>query len=62
MFDTVTGRFEKGPYVPKEHTKDSWVTRTRDYFDSKLGSRQTTISHASIGPKHEFSSMVMLDA
>jgi len=51
MFDTVTGRFEKGPYVPKEHAKDSWVTRTRDYFDSKLGSRQTTISHALNRPE-----------
>jgi hypothetical protein len=51
MFDTVTGKFEKGPYVPKKHTKDSWVTRTRDYFDSKLGSRQTAISHTLNRPE-----------
>jgi hypothetical protein len=45
MFDTVKGKFEKGPYVPKERTKDAWVTRTREYFDSKLGSWQTAITH-----------------
>ena len=45
MFDTVKGKFEKGPYFPKERTKNSWVTRSRDQFDSKLGSRLTTISH-----------------
>ncbi len=51
MFDTVKGKFEKGPYVPREHTKDSWVTRSRDYFDSKLGSRQTAISHTLSRPE-----------
>jgi hypothetical protein len=45
MFDAVKGKFEKGPYFPKERTKNSWVTRSRDQFDSKLGSRLTTISH-----------------
>src|SRR5258708_28495452 len=51
MFDTVTGKFEKGPYVPKQHTKDSWVTRTREYFDSKLGSWQTAITHTLNRPE-----------
>lgn len=45
MFDTVTGKFERGPYVPKPETKDSWETRTRDFYDSKLGSRFTSVSH-----------------
>ena len=45
MFDTVKGKLEKGPYLPKQHTKDSWVSRTRDYFDPNLGSRQTAVSH-----------------
>ena len=51
MFDTIAGKFEKGPYLPKEHAKDSWVTRTRDYFDSKLGCRLTTTSHALNRPE-----------
>jgi hypothetical protein len=45
MFDTVTGKFERGPYVPKPETKDCWETRTRDFYDSKLGSRFTSVSH-----------------
>jgi hypothetical protein len=45
MFDTVTGKFERGPYVPKPETKDSWETRTTDFYDSKLGSRFTSVSH-----------------
>src|SRR5258708_5678110 len=51
MFDTVTGKFEKGPYVLKEQKKDSWVTRTREYFDSKLGSWQTAITHTLNRPE-----------
>ena len=51
MFDTVTGKLEKGPYIPKEHTKDSWVTRTRKQFDSKLGVWLTTTSHALNRPE-----------
>ncbi len=37
--------------MPKEHTKDSWVTRTREYFDSKLGSWQTAITHTLNRPE-----------
>ena len=51
MFDTVKGKFEKGPYKPKEHTKDAWVTRTREYFDSTLGSWQTAITHTLSRPE-----------
>jgi hypothetical protein len=51
MFDTVTGKFEKGPYLPKQQTKDSWETRTRDFFDSKLGSRLTSTSHTLSRPE-----------
>jgi len=51
MFDTVTGKFEKGPYLPKQQTKDSWETRTRDFFDSKLSSRLTTTSHILSRPE-----------
>jgi hypothetical protein len=51
MFDTVAGKFEKGPYLPKEQTKDSWETRTRDFYDSKLGTRMTSISHTLSRPE-----------
>ncbi|SRR6266404_2952309 len=36
MFDTVAGKFEKGPYVPKSESRNSWETRTREYYDPKL--------------------------
>ncbi len=51
MFDTVTGKFEKGPYLPKELTKDSWETRTHDFYDSKLGTRLTSVSHSLSRPE-----------
>jgi len=51
MFDTVTGKFEHGPYFPKPQTKDSWETRSRDFFDSKLGTRMTSISHTLSRPE-----------
>jgi hypothetical protein len=51
MFDTVTGKFEKGPYLPREATKNSWETRTRDFFDLKLGSRLTSTSHTLSRPE-----------
>jgi Phage replication protein CRI len=51
MFDTVTGKFEKGPYFPKQQSKDSWETRTRDFYDSKLRTRLTSISHTLNRPE-----------
>jgi len=51
MFDTVTSKFEHGPYFPKPQTKDSWETRSRDFFDSKLGTRITSISHTLSRPE-----------
>src|SRR5262249_15391378 len=51
MFDTVTGKFERGPYFPRPETKDSWETRSRDFFDSKLGTRMTSISHTLSRPE-----------
>jgi hypothetical protein len=42
MFDTVAGKFEKGPYLPKDESRNSWETRTREYYDTKLGSQQTS--------------------
>lgn len=51
MFDTIKGKVEKGPYVPREHPGVYWVTRSRKYFDSKLGSRQTAITHTLNRPE-----------
>jgi hypothetical protein len=51
MFDTVKGKLEKGPYLPKQHTKDSWVSQTREFFDSKLGTRLTSIFHTLSRPE-----------
>jgi hypothetical protein len=45
MFDTVTGKFELGPYSPKDESRNSWETRSRDFFDSKLGARMTSTTH-----------------
>jgi len=51
MFDTITGKFETGPYLPKKQTKDSWETHTRDFYDSKLGTRLTSTSHTLSRPE-----------
>ena len=51
MFDTVTGKFERGPFVPKESTMKSWEMRTRDFFDSWTGSRYTSVSHTLNAPE-----------
>jgi hypothetical protein len=45
MIDTVAGKFELGPYFPKAESRNPWEMRTRKYFDKKLTSYQTTISH-----------------
>ena len=51
MFDTVTGKFEKGPYLPKDESRNSWELRTREFFDAKLGARQTATSHVFSRPE-----------
>lgn len=45
MFDTVAGKWEKGPYVPKDESRNCWETRTHELFDSKTKTRVTTVSH-----------------
>jgi hypothetical protein len=42
MFDTVTGKFEKWPYLPRDESRNSWETKILEYFDDKLGARQTS--------------------
>jgi hypothetical protein len=51
MFDTVAGKFEKGPYFPKDESRNSWERRTREYFDTKLDSQQTSIVHTFNRPE-----------
>jgi hypothetical protein len=51
MFDTVTGKFEKGPYLPKDASRNSWELRTREFFDAKLGTRQTVTSYVFSRPE-----------
>jgi len=45
MFDTVAAKVEKGPYVPRDASRNPWETRTREFFDSKLGVRVTSVVH-----------------
>jgi hypothetical protein len=45
MFDTVAAKFEKGPYMPKDASRNSWETRKYDRFDSKLGTRIESVVH-----------------
>jgi hypothetical protein len=45
MFDTIAGKFEKGPYFPKDESRNPWETKTRKFFDAKLDSWQTTTSY-----------------
>jgi len=51
MFDTVAGKFEKGPYFPKDESRNSWEKRTREYYDTKLGSQQTSTVHTFNRPE-----------
>ena len=51
MFDTVAGKFEKGPYFPKDESRNSWETRTREFFDAKLGTHQTATSRIFSRPE-----------
>ena len=51
MFDTVAGKFEKGPYLPKDESRNSWETRTRKFFDTKLGDWQTSTTQAFNRPE-----------
>jgi hypothetical protein len=51
MFDTIAGKFEKGPYFPKDESRNSWETRTREFFDAKLGTNQTAISRVLSRPE-----------
>jgi hypothetical protein len=45
MLDTVAGKFEMGPYFPKDESRNPWEMRSRKYFDTKLASYQTATSH-----------------
>jgi len=51
MFDTVTGKSERGPYYPKAGTEKHWETRSRDFFDSKLGMGITSVAHTLNRPE-----------
>jgi hypothetical protein len=46
MFDTVAAKFEKGPYMPKDASRNAWETCKHDRFDSKLGARVESVVHA----------------
>jgi hypothetical protein len=45
MFDTVAGKFELGPYIPKDASRNCWETRKHDRFDEKLGARIESVVH-----------------
>jgi hypothetical protein len=45
MFDTVAGKFEMGPYTPKDASRNAWETRKHDRFDPKLGARVESVVH-----------------
>jgi hypothetical protein len=51
MFDTVAGKFEKGPYFPKDESRNPWETYTHEFFDAKLGSLLKATSHAFNRPE-----------
>jgi hypothetical protein len=45
MFDTVAAKFEKGPYIPKDASRNAWETRKHERFDSKLDARVESVVH-----------------
>jgi hypothetical protein len=51
MFDTVSGKFEKGPYFPKDESRISWETKTREFFDTKLNAYMTKTSYVLNRPQ-----------
>ena len=46
MFDTVAGKLESGPYRPKDASRTEWETRTRDFYDRRLETRITSVTHS----------------
>jgi hypothetical protein len=51
MFDTVAGKWERGPYVPRDYSRNSWETRTREFFDARAKTRVTTVCHTLSRPE-----------
>ena len=51
MFDTVAGKWERGPYTPKEESRNAWEIRIRDFFDLKSKTRITAVSHSLSKPE-----------
>jgi hypothetical protein len=45
MFDTIAAKFERGPYMPKDASRNAWETRKHDRFDSKLDTRVESVVH-----------------
>jgi hypothetical protein len=45
MFDTVAAKFEKGPYLPRDASRNAWETCKRERFDSKLDARVESVVH-----------------
>lgn len=43
MIDTVAGKWERGPYMPKDQSRNSWETRTREFFDPKAQATVTVV-------------------
>src|SRR5262249_26692205 len=45
MFDTLAAKFEKGPYVPKDASRNAWETRKHERFDTRLRTRIESVVH-----------------
>lgn len=51
MFDTVSGKWERGPYTPKDESRNFWETRTRTFVEFKTKLRITTVSQKLSRPE-----------
>lgn len=51
MFDTVAGKWESGPYLPKDESRNSWESRTHEFYDPKAQARVITVAHTLNRPE-----------
>ena len=51
LFDTVAGKLEGGCYFPKDSSRNSWETRTREFYNEKLQKREVIVTHSLNKPE-----------
>jgi hypothetical protein len=51
LFDTVAGKLEGGCYFPKDSSRNSWETRTREFYNETAQKRELSVTHILSKPE-----------